>query len=50
MILLLLVLLLVFGLGGGYWGATNWGPGGGIGIFGIVLIVLVVYYLMHGRL
>ena len=54
MLLLLLVLLLVFGFGGGYVGNRTWGPedgrwhdGPGIGIFGIVLLVLVVIFLVE---
>src|ERR1700683_415821 len=39
MLLIILILLLVFGGGGGYYA---YGPSGGIGIGGIVLIVLVV--------
>jgi hypothetical protein len=46
MILLILILLLLFGGGGGYYA---FGPRGGIGIGGIVLIILVVM-LLTGRL
>ena len=41
LIVLILILLLLFGGGGGYYGYRRWGSGGGIGIFGLVLIILV---------
>jgi hypothetical protein len=46
MILLIIVLLLVFGVGGGYFGYNRWGyrGGGGIGL-GTVLVILLVCYL-----
>ena len=36
MLLLIIVLLLLFGGGGGYYGYSRWGPGGGVGIVGLV--------------
>jgi len=48
MLLLLILLLLLLGGGGGYYGYSRWGTGGGIGIFGLVLIILLVYYLVGG--
>jgi hypothetical protein len=45
MLLLIIVLLLVFGGGGGYYGYDRWGTGGGIGIFGFVALILLVFYL-----
>jgi Protein of unknown function (DUF3309) len=48
MLLLIIVLLLVFGLGGGYWGYNRWGYNGGIGIGGVILIILLVY-LLYGK-
>jgi hypothetical protein len=48
MLLLLIVLLLLFGGGGGYYGYSRWGTGGGLGIFGLVLIILVIYYVAGG--
>jgi len=48
MILILLVLLVIFGFGGGYVGSQRWGTGGGIGIFGVVLLILVLYMLFGG--
>lgn len=47
MLLLILVLVLLFGLGGGYYGHNRWGPSGGasIGIGTIVAIVVVLYLL-----
>jgi len=48
MLLVLILLLLLLGGGGGYYGYSRWGAGGGIGIFGLILIILVVYYLVGG--
>jgi hypothetical protein len=48
-LLVIIILLLLLGGGGGYYGYSRWGTGGGVGIFGLVLIVLVVYYLVGGR-
>src|SRR5262245_7099257 len=48
MLLVLILLLLLLGGGGGYYGYSRWGAGGGIGIFGLILIVLLVYYLVAG--
>jgi len=47
MLLFIIVLLLVCG-GGGYYGYSQWGAGGGLGIFGTVLLVTVVVYLFGG--
>ena len=46
MLLLVIVLLLLFGAGGGYYGYSKWGPGGGLGIFGTVLVVALILYLL----
>jgi hypothetical protein len=45
--LLIIVLVLVFGLGGGYLGNAHFGPayGGGIGL-GTVLLILLICYLL----
>ena len=48
MIVLIIVLLLAFGGGGGYYGYQRWGTGGGVGIFGLVLISLVLLYVFGG--
>jgi len=48
MLLLLILVLLLLGGGGGYYGYSRWGAGGGVGIFGLVLIILLVYYLVGG--
>jgi hypothetical protein len=46
MLLVIIVLLLLFGVGGGYYGHSRWGMGGGLGIFGtVVIIALVLYFL-----
>jgi len=46
MLLLILILLLLFGGGGGYYGYSRWGTGGGLGIFGTVLVIVLVLYLL----
>jgi hypothetical protein len=48
MLLLIIVLVLLFGVGGGYYGNSRWGTGGGIGIFGVVLIIGVLVFLFGG--
>ena len=48
MLVLLIVLLLLVGGGGGYFGYSRWGTGGGLGIFGTVLLIVVVLYLVGG--
>lgn len=46
LLLILIVLLLLFGGGGGiYWGM---GAGWGFGPIGLILVVLVVVWLLHG--
>ncbi|MGD1212405.1 MAG: DUF3309 domain-containing protein [Candidatus Acidiferrales bacterium] len=44
MLLLIIVLLLLFGGGGGYYGYSRWGPRGGLGIVGTILVIAVVLY------
>jgi hypothetical protein len=47
MLLLIIILILVFGVGGGYWGHTQWGPSGGAGVgLGTVLVILLVCYML----
>ena len=48
MLLVLIVLLLLVGGGGGYYGYSRWGTGGGLGIFGTILLIVVVLYLVGG--
>ena len=48
MLLLIILLVLLFGGGGGYYGYSRWGPGGGLGIVGTVLLVVVLLYLFGG--
>ena len=48
MLLLIVVLLLLFGGGGGYYGYSRWGTGGGLGIFGTVLLIVVIVYFLGG--
>jgi uncharacterized BrkB/YihY/UPF0761 family membrane protein len=48
LILLIIVLMLAFSGGGGYYGYRRGGTGGGVGIFGLVLIILVFLYLSGG--
>lgn len=51
MILLVILLVLVFGIGGGYWGHSTWGEtngyaGPGIGV-GTILFLLLILFLFH---
>jgi hypothetical protein len=47
MLILIIILLLIFGLGGGYYGHTRWGPSGGAGIgLGTILVILLIAYLL----
>ena len=51
MIIIIILVVLIFGLGGGYWGHSRWGEtnsyaGPGIGI-GTILIILLALYLLH---
>lgn len=47
MLLLIVLLVLVFGVGGGYYGNTRWGPSGGAGAgLGTVLLILLVSYML----
>jgi hypothetical protein len=48
-LLIILLLLVLLGGGGGYYGYSRWGTGGGIGIFGVVLIVILLVYALGGR-
>lgn len=49
MLLLIIVLLLIFGVGGGYYGHTRWGYRGGAGVgLGTILLVVLVVYLLGG--
>jgi hypothetical protein len=50
MLILIIVIVLLFGLGGGYWGHRQYGEGApyagpGIGIGAILLILLICYLL-----
>jgi hypothetical protein len=50
LLLLIIVLLLIFGVGSGYWGHSQWGAsnglaGPGIGLGTILLILLILYLL-----
>jgi uncharacterized membrane protein len=45
-LMLFIVLLLVLGLSGGYYGHRRWGFGGGASIgFGTILVVLLIAYI-----
>jgi hypothetical protein len=47
MLIIIIILILVFGLSGGYYGHTRWGPGGGAGIgLGTILSILLIAYML----
>jgi hypothetical protein len=47
MLILIIILLLVFGLGGGYYGRNRWGNRGGAGIgVGTILVVLLIAWML----
>ena len=47
MLILIIILLLVLGGCGGYYGHSRWGYGGGAGIgLGTILLILLVAYLL----
>jgi hypothetical protein len=47
MLMLIIILLLIFGLGGGYYGHTRWGPRGGAGIgLGTILLILLIAFML----
>jgi Protein of unknown function (DUF3309) len=48
MFLLIILMLLLFGGGGGYYGYSRWGTGGGVGIAGLILIIVMIFYVMGG--
>lgn len=48
MLLLIVVLVLVFGLGGGYYGYNQGGPAWGGGILGTVLLIVLILWLLGG--
>jgi hypothetical protein len=49
MIILIILLFLIFGGGGSYYGYSHAGPLGGISVFGLVLLLLVMYFLFGNR-
>jgi hypothetical protein len=47
MLILIIILVLVFGLGGGYYGHSQWGPRGGAGVgLGTILLILLIAYML----
>lgn len=48
MLLIIILLILLFGGGGGWFGYRQWGPNGGIGILGAVVLIALVYLLFGG--
>ena len=47
-LLIILIVLLLLGGGGGWYGYNRWGYGPGLGIFGLVLIIILLVYLFGG--
>lgn len=49
MLVLIIILVLLFGAGGGYYGHARWGPRGGAGVsLGTVLLIVLLVYLLGG--
>ena len=48
--LLLIVLVILLLCGGGYYGNRQWGPNGGLGIVGVLLVVVLLFWLLSGSL
>jgi hypothetical protein len=47
MLILIIILVLLFGAGGGYIGHSRWGPSGGAGIgLGTILLILLIAYFL----
>jgi uncharacterized protein DUF3309 len=46
MLLLLIILVLLFGGRGVFYGYSKWGSRGGIGIFGAVVVIVLALYLL----
>lgn len=47
MLLLIVILILLFGVGGGYYGHTRWGPSGGAGIgLGTIVVIFLIAYML----
>jgi hypothetical protein len=49
LLLLIVVLFVIFGGGGGYYAHSRYGGAGLGGVFGTVLIILLVIWLVGGR-
>ncbi len=48
MLFLVLIIFLVLFMFGGNWGYTRWGPQGGIGIGGLLVLILLLWLLFGG--
>jgi len=48
LILLIVILVLAFCVGSGYYGYRRWGASEGMGVFGLVLILLILLYVFGG--
>jgi hypothetical protein len=46
--LIIIVLLLVFGLPGGWYANRTWGSRGGFGVGGLIILILVLFWLFGG--
>lgn len=49
-ILIIIVVILLLGGGGGYYASNAWGPGGGMGVIGFVLVICLIIWLVQGRI
>ena len=47
MLILIIILFVLFGLGGGYYGHTRWGRSGGVGTgLGTILVIFLIAYML----
>ena len=47
MLLLIIILVLLFGVGGGYYGHSRWGHSGGAGTgLSTILVILLIAYML----
>ena len=45
MLLVIILLILLFGFGGGIWGYGHYGMAGGVGPFGLILVFVLILWI-----